>query len=360
MIAWFFRIGEFSRINDAVSRGLRARFPEHDWREVDVERDIVRAEPILFVRANAEALARYGIRIATNRQPPRDFFPRLPVVLDAIRQWVRRNVDPTTTAFVFQTQSLFDARREGCRHFLYTDHTYLANLRYPEPKPLMPVAPTWREMECELYRRADCVFVSSRFAEESVREDYHAERVECVFSGSNVPAARMAERSGRTILFVGVDWERKGGAELLAAFREVRREMPDAKLWIAGCDPGVREEGVTIFGRVSAERVADLYAEADVFCLPSRMDPSASVLAEAAAARLPVVATPVGGNLERVEDGKTGFLREPQGLASALVQLLRDANLRAQMGEAGRRMALDRFTWDAVCDRMAARIRAVK
>lgn len=360
MIAWFFRIGDFSRINDAVSQGLRARFPEHEWREVDVERDVVRANPLLLARANAEAVLRYGSRIAANRQPPRDFFPRLPVVLEAIRRWVVRNVDPASSAFVFQTQSLFDARREGCRHFVYTDHTYLANLRYPEPKPLMSVARAWREMEQELYRRADCVFVSSRFAEGSVRHDYDAANVECVFSGSNVPSARAATRSGRTILFVGVDWERKGGPELLAAFREVRRRIPEAQLWIAGCDPGVSEEGVTTFGRVSGERVADLYAEADVFCLPSRMDPSASVLAEAAAAGLPVVATPVGGNLERVEDGTTGYLLDAGRLADALTQLLRDPDLRKRMGEAGRRMALKRFTWDAVCDRMAARIRAGK
>lgn len=359
MIAWFFRIGEFSLINDAVGGKLRDRFPELDWQEVDVERDIVKADPILHARAQAGAILKYGTRIAANRQPPRDFFPRLPVVIEAVRRWVCANVDPGRTAFVFQTQSLFDARHPECPHFLYTDHTYLANRRYPIPKPLLPVSAKWLGMESDLYGHANCSFVSSRFAEQSVCEDYGvvAGKVECVFSGCNVREVDSMERSGRVILFVGVDWERKGGPELLTAFREVRRAIPDAELWIVGCDPGVKLEGVRILGRVSPERVAECYARADVFCLPSRMDPSASVLAEAAAASLPVVATPVGGNPERVIDGVTGFLRDSGMLADALVRLLSDAPLRETMGDAGRRLTHEHFTWDAVCDKIARRIR---
>jgi glycosyltransferase involved in cell wall biosynthesis len=269
-------------------------------------------------------------------------------------------VDPAAAAFVFQTQSLFDARREGVPHFLYTDHTYLANLRYPEPRPLLRVPEAWRAMERELYGATSCNFVSSGFAAESLREDYGVPptRIEVVHSGANVATTdAVGGRKGNVILFVGVDWERKGGPELVAAFRSVREAMPAVELWIVGCAPPVREPGVKIVGRVEPERVAQCYREADVFCLPSRMDPSASVLAEAASYGLPVVATRVGGNVERVEDGVTGFLCEPEGLAARLLQLLGDAALRSRLGEAGRRRALERFTWKAVCGRMAARIR---
>jgi glycosyltransferase involved in cell wall biosynthesis len=359
--AFFFRIGAFSLINDAVLTRLSARMPEFDWRVVDVERDIVGRDLALRLRASAEAAIRYGSRIFENRQPPRDFFPRLPVVLGAVRRWVRENVDPAETALSFQTQSLFDARHPELPHFLYTDHTYLANLRYPQPKPLLSVPAGWRQMERELYARADCNFVSSGFAAASLREDYGvpAERVEVVFSGCNTVAAEPLPRSGRVILFVGVDWERKGGPELVAAFREVRAEMPDAELWIVGCAPALAESGVRIFGRVSADEVADCYRRADVFCLPSRMDPSASVLAEAASYALPVVATAVGGNPERVSEGETGFLCEPRELSERLLRLLRDAELRERFGKAGAAMVNERFTWDAVCGRMADRMRRV-
>jgi glycosyltransferase involved in cell wall biosynthesis len=357
--AFFFRIGEFSLINDAVFAGLRGHMPEIEWRMVDVEREIVGRDFALCMRATAGAVVRYGRRILENRQPPRDFFPRLPVVIEAVRRWVRQNVDPAETAFVFQTQSLFDARHPELPHFLYTDHTYLANLRYAEPKPLLPVSEAWRQMERELYTRADCNFVSSGFAAKSLREDYAVpeSRVDVVFSGCNTAAAGPLERSGRAILFVGVDWERKGGPELVAAFREVRSTVLDAELWIVGCAPTLAEPGVRVFGRMPPERVADCYRRADVFCLPSRMDPSASVLAEAASHMLPVVATPVGGNPERVVDGETGFLCEPHELADRLLRLLGDAGLRERFGSAGQRMANARFTWDAVCGRMANRMR---
>jgi len=357
--AFFFRIGEFSLINDAVLAGLRGHMPEIEWRVVDVEREIVGRDLALRMRATAGAVARYGRRMVENRQLPRDFFPRLPVVIEAVRRWVRMNVEPAETPLVFQTQSLFDARHPELPHFLYTDHTYLANLRYAEPKPLLPVPEAWRQMERELYSRAECNFVSSGFAAKSLREDYAVPegRVDVVFSGCNTAAAEPLERSGRVILFVGVDWERKGGPELVAAFREVRAAMPDAELWIVGCAPAVAEPGVRVFGRMTSEQVADCYRRTDVFCLPSRMDPSASVLAEAASHMLPVVATPVGGNPERVVDGETGFLCEPHDLANRLLRLLGDAGLRERFGNAGRRMVNERFTWDAVCGRMADRMR---
>jgi glycosyltransferase involved in cell wall biosynthesis len=357
--AFFFRIGEFSLINDAVLGGLRDEFGELDWRTVDVEREIVGCDLWLRLRASGEAAVRYGGRILRNRQPPRDFFPRIPAVIEAVRRWVHENVDPGGTAFVFQTQSLFDARHPGVPHFLYTDHTYLANLRYAEPRPLLPVAAHWRRMERELYAGATVNFVSSGFAAASVIEDYgvSAARVECVFSGCNVPPGGDGARTGRVILFVGVDWERKGGPELVAAFRAVRAARPDAELWIVGCSPTLSEPGVKVCGRLAPEEVADCYRRADVFCLPSRMDPAASVLAEAASMGLPVVATRVGGNAERVEDGVTGFLCEPVELAERLARLLADAELRRRFGAAGRALANERFTWEAVCGKMAARMR---
>ncbi|MGC1481847.1 MAG: glycosyltransferase family 4 protein [Chthoniobacterales bacterium] len=361
MKAFYFRIGEFSLINVALLEALRERMSGVDWREVDVEREIVRSDGWLTARATGEAMVRHGARIFGGRIPPRDFFPRLPVVLRAIAAWSRREADEAD--FTFQTQSLFDASSPGVPHFVYTDHTYLAGRRYPEPRELMPVAAEWRAMERRLYEGADCTFVSSEFAAGSVREDYgvESERVMNVGSGSNVDWPEFvdgSDRRGTVILFVGVDWERKGGPELVRAFREVRSAVPGAELWIVGCRPGLSEDGVVERGRLSREETAECYRKADVFCLPSRMDPSASVLAEAAGSGLPVVATAVGGNVERVRDGATGFLVDAGRLAERLRTLLMDAELRKRMGAAGREMAMREFTWTAVAGRIAARIEA--
>lgn len=358
--AWFYRNGPFSLLNDRLERELPVVLPEFRWRTVDVERDIVRKNPALHLRALAEAGMRYGGRILQHRLPPRDFFPRLPCVIRAVRDHAKTQVAPEQTALVFQTQSLFDARRDRVPHFLYTDHTYLANLRYPNPRPLLPVSRAWRAMELGLYQNATRIFTTSGFAAESVVEDYGvaADRVLAVFSGCNIiPVETPVPRNGRRILFAAVDWERKGGPELIAAFRAVRQTVPDAELHVLGCNPGVEMPGLTWQPRVSAVDAAPIFASADIFCMPSRMDPSASVLAEAAGFGLPVVATPVGGNRERVIDGETGFLCEPDALADRLVRLLRDDALRERMGCAARKFAAENFSWSAVLEKMASSIR---
>lgn len=298
------------------------------------------------------------------RIPPRDFFPRLPCVLQAIQHWVARNVHPSQTVFTFQTQSLFDAHREGIPHFIYTDHTYLANRRYQEPRRMLSVSKRWRQMEKELYQKATLSFTFSEFAANSIQQDYAIPpaQIQCVYSGANVRfpvSVNTSQRRGRKILFVGVDWERKGGPDLLAAFSLVRREIFDAELMIVGCLPEISSEGVTVVGRVHLEELHSYYEMADIFCLPSRVDPSASVLIEAAVYALPVVATTVGGNKERVIEGETGFLVPPGSiplLAQRLCRLLQESNLRIEMGNNGRKRAMDLFHWPKVVDQISSTI----
>lgn len=364
---YFFRTGGFSGINAPLFDALCERFA--DWKpvNVDIVREVIRRSPLLHLRALTESVIRYGTRMARTRIPPRDFFPRLPCVLRAIKKWSAMHVDPARCAFTFQTQSLFDARREGLPHFLYTDHTYLANLRYSgRSRSSLPVSSAWRDMERDLYRYASDVFTSSGFAAESVRDDYDVpvDRVHAVHSGINTPfpaSVDVSDRTGRRILFVAVEWERKGGPELFDAFQQVLRVHPDAELHIVGRVPDIRHSQVFCHDRMPVAQVAAHYAGADVFCLPSRVDPSASVLAEAASFALPVVATTVGGNAERVLEGETGFLVSPgnsQALAAALSQLLSDASLRLRMGAAGRRLVQEKFTWPSVAARMEAIIRS--
>lgn len=360
---FFFRNGGFSGVNAPLLAQLKQNFPDMDVTEVDITEDIVRPHPLLYLRATLEAVVLYGSRIFKHRIPPRDFFPRLPCVLRAIAKWAETHVDPATCAFTFQTQSLFDTRREGVLHFVYTDHTYLANNRYSgKENSALPVPVAWRDMEQNLYREATEVFTTSDFAARSVVEDYDvpATRVHDVQSGINTAlpdAIDATRRKGLRILFVAVEWDRKGGPELIEAFRQVEKEFPLAELHIVGCSPPVSHPRVFLHGRVPVEMVTEHYKQADVFCLPSRMDPSAVALAEGAGFFLPVVGTSVGGNAERVVDGVTGFLvppRDSAALAEALAKLLRDPELRMRMGAAGRLLVQERFTWNAVAKKMAA------
>jgi glycosyltransferase involved in cell wall biosynthesis len=68
-------------------------------------------------------------------------------------------------------------------------------------------------------------------------------------------------------------------------------------------------------------------------------------------ARLPIVGTRVGAVPDFVQDGWNGFLIDPgdvQGLAEALLKLLRDPDLRRQFGERGFALAKERYSWEIV------------
>lgn len=362
MRAIFAMAGGFSLINGRLEQALVGSEKGIEWETVNVLDAVLNERPGLRMLATISALWEFGSVILKNRIPPRDVVVRLPVFQRALHAKMRSVA--AGCGFTFQTQSLFDASCEGVPHFLYTDHTFLANRRYSPPRPTWPASAGWRAMEGGLYRSARVCFTSSRFAADSICEDYGvaADRVEVVGSGCNVDlpseAPVRAGRGGR-ILFVGVEWERKGGPVLMDALREVRQIHPHVSLDVVGCNPQLGEPWVRVHGRVHSEQVAGFFREADVFCLPSLAEPSASVLVEAAGFGLPVVATRVGGSPERVMDGRTGLLvgaGDVRALAGAIGRLVGDPTTAAVMGTAGRELVLREFTWTATARRIMDRI----
>ncbi len=169
------------------------------------------------------------------------------------------------------------------------------------------------------------------------------------------PVARRRGRSSEAlcVLFAGTYGERKGTADLLRAVRRARDAGTAVELILAGKEEYRGEEAglrslaaelelngaVQFAGVVGREQLAELYGEADVFCLPSERDGVPMALLEAMAAGLPVVATRVGGIGDLVVDGETGVLVAPgdsAAVAGALSTLSASEDMRRRLGEAGR------------------------
>ena len=360
----FFKVGEFSHVNANVQEFLSREFPNYSLTVVDVLKDILARQPLDWLQAVGQAIALYPKQIFLNARKPTDFLLRTPAAFDAIKRSAGKWIDQKRTAFTFQTQSLFDSSHPSTPHFVYTDHTSLARLRYRLATDPELLNSRWIDRERLIYEAARINFSTSQFACYSMINDYAVDprRVACTFSGTNtsphIPPTTKDFRS--VILFVGIDWTRKGGPDLIEAFLRLAPKFPSAELRIVGCSPPIIHPQIRVFGKRTIEETSKQFQAADIFCMPSYQEPSAVALVEAQLHGLPVVSTNVGGSGDRLIDGQTGFLVEPgdiTGLTTALDRLLSDPIRAQEMGKAGVAFAEDRFTWKGVGRTIADQIR---
>jgi glycosyltransferase involved in cell wall biosynthesis len=260
------------------------------------------------------------------------------------------------------------SNRGGVPYVVYTDNTMALTQRYyPAWAALSPRrAEWWMQYEAQVCRSAEAVFTFSEFARRSVIDDYgdSPEHVISIGAGANQWLEELGRKdySTRRALFVGVDFERKGGAVLLDAWRAVRERLPDAELLVAGPrgePPQALPPGVDWVGWVDRSGLAELYRSASAFVLPSTFDPCPNVFREAMGYGLPCVGTDCCAIPEIIEDGKTGRvvpIGDAGTLAGALIELLSDPARAEAMGRAGHTEVLAQGRWSNVVDRLAERL----
>jgi glycosyltransferase involved in cell wall biosynthesis len=265
---------------------------------------------------------------------------------------------------VFQVHGLSGAPA-GRRSVIYVDCTHQQSAEQWTPwNPLSGSAlKSWLQAEGETYREAAHLFSFSEETRETLEGYYGVDPDRITVTGAGLDLTTFpapAPRTGPpTILFVGHDFERKGGRQLLEAFRAVRSAVPDARLVLVGRRPELTRipDGVEVLGPIEDRgRLARIYAGATVFTLPSLFEPYGLVVVEAMSFGLPVVATSTSGIRDIVRHGETGLLvpvGDPEALAHSLTTLLLDDTRAAAMGLAGRDLARSRFQWGQVVDRMA-------
>lgn len=168
---------------------------------------------------------------------------------------------------------------------------------------------------------------------------------------------------------------RKGQDMLIRALPQIRDSVDGVMLAVVGGGPhleslqrlagqvGVTDDVLFTAGVPSAELPAH-HAMADVFAMPCRtrgrgldVEGLGIVYLEASASGVPVVAGRSGGAPETVQEGKTGFVvdgRSPEDISEALIRVLTDRALAARMGSAGRRWAVDQWTWPRQAAKLAA------
>lgn len=165
----------------------------------------------------------------------------------------------------------------------------------------------------------------------------------------------------RFVLALGRVVVKKGFDLLVEAFAKVAAAHPEVGLLIGGdgaarpalaalaCQLGLQDR-VVLAGRLDRRRVAWTMANADVFVLPSRIEPFGIVVLEALRAGRPVVVSSRGGASEIVRDEREGLVADPfdtEGLAVAISRLLDDSELAGRLASAGRER-VNHFSWERI------------
>lgn len=192
-----------------------------------------------------------------------------------------------------------------------------------------------------LLRRARLVLSPSIALGEAART-LGARDVRVVPNGVHIPEHVATPEEPPHVLYAGRLSEEKGVCELLEATEGLPRVLVG--------DGPLRSSVPEAHGFVPPRELPAFYERAAVVACPSRREGYGVVAREAMAHGRPVVAAAVGGLTEAVEHGVTGLLvppRDPAALRTALQRLLDDAELRAQLGAAGREKARAEFSPEA-------------
>ncbi|MGE0784335.1 MAG: glycosyltransferase [Sandaracinaceae bacterium] len=172
--------------------------------------------------------------------------------------------------------------------------------------------------------------------------------------------AKLGATDEPILLFTGTVSDEKGAPLLVPVMTRVRRAFASARCVLVGADAGAQEQTKRLAREAGIagaftflgfrEDARSLVAGADIVLLPSRVESLPTVVMEAMAEGVAVVSSRTGGAIELIEDGVSGRLTEigqPEPMAEAAIELLRDDAKRSSIAEAARARALRMFSGDA-------------
>lgn len=166
---------------------------------------------------------------------------------------------------------------------------------------------------------------------------------------------------GKVVLFVSNLQKRKGAQHLIKVIPQIIQELPNTNFVIVGEGPYRKylenlsnrlqiKNKIIFTGHLSPKKLLEAYHAADVFVLPSAFEGLPTVILEAMASGVPVVASKVGGIPSVIQNGITGFLvnyGDMEQIAEAVTNILSSEKLAKLMGKNGKKISKN-YAWSII------------
>ena len=337
---------------------------------------------VLSSRRPRRSLLDAGLRLLLGRH-------RYPLWLTrtALRDYAKRldamvSQERPDAVLCISSQHLVHAGAMRVPTFMVSDAPWMAYKQaYSDYDALPLLAARYAAQEAAVARRISGVIYPTPWAcrEAAQRFALPTGAVDCIPFGANRCCAlatgavleRIEQKAGGPLqfLFVGKDWERKGGPLAMQIVRLLNQGGCPSRLVVIGCTPTVPAQDaphVQVKGLLSPAKPAEqralqaAYEEAHFFLVPSRAECFGLVFAEAQSYGLPCIALDSQGIPGVVDDGRTGLLFEPGTPVPAMVEkiarLAQDGNAYRTMARAARQKFDSALNWQAFGEQVHARI----
>ncbi|MGH2554013.1 MAG: glycosyltransferase family 4 protein [Chitinophagaceae bacterium] len=223
------------------------------------------------------------------------------------------------------------------------------------------------ELDKKAYEKSAHCMLASEWNKASAMDDYgiHADKISVIPCGANMDRIPSLEdlnlnASGQCrLLFLGVEWERKGGDIVLETFQLLKQKGLDPRLHIIGCIPPhdiSGEKNIIIIPFLDKnkpeelQQLQEILLQTDLLFLPTRAECAGVVFSESSAYGIPSVTTNTGGVSTYVRDGINGFALPPDttadGYAQKIQQLVSDQSAMQHMKQSSRKLHQEILNWD--------------
>ncbi len=252
----------------------------------------------------------------------------------------------------------------------FCDLTYSLCCKYLRNSTTYRKARSMHEEE-KFLQHAGAIIYPSDFACKSALSDYDisSEKIHVIDFGANIPDPEDVnleeyDTDVCRLLFVGRNWENKGGAKALEAFRILKATGFRCELTVIGCQPpkDTNDEGLTVIPWLDKSNIADIFRydailrKSHFMVLPTVFDAYGIVFCEASAYGIPSIAANVGGVSQPVREGRNGFLLSPDATAhdyaNTIMDVFRDKEKYQRLRYYSRQEYKTRLNWEVWTSRV--------